>query len=169
MAAPTTDFVTENFRQAADAFNRTLQAGVKFHEQTAQFWGDLFKRNSDELRSGAERVAGDAVPFARKNLDRFHQVFEEQAQRSLDLLRKSFDAAATQPGAMTPDKFMSLWQESFDTLRNSTDNLSKAHAEMYQNWTEWLRTMSPCCGEATKANPANGHTHQPARKADKAN
>ncbi|MBW7906180.1 MAG: hypothetical protein LC135_16555 [Phycisphaerae bacterium] len=145
------DFMTDMFKQAADSFARTMQAGVKFQEETAQFWTDLAGKNLDELRSQWDKFSLDATPFTKKNLEQFHKLFEEQTTRTLDLLRKTFDLGGSQNTAEICDRMAAVWRDSLDTIRHSTDAMAKANTEVFENCSEMIRKLSGA---------ANGHGAQ---------
>jgi hypothetical protein len=157
------DFVTDLFKQAADSFARTMQAGVKFQEETAQFWTDLAGKNLEEARTQWEKFSLDMTPFTRKNLDQFHKLFEEQTSRTLDMLRRSCDVNATQNAADMTDRMAGLWRDSLETIKRSTDAVAKANTELFESCSEMMRKLSV----APAAN-GNGSSHGQARSTAKA-
>jgi hypothetical protein len=136
-----TDFMTETMRAATENFTRTLQAGIKFQEQNAQFWSDLVGRSTEDFRTQWDRLARDAAPFQQKNLEAFHRLFEEQSQRTLDLLRRSVELGQAQSAGSTYEQLAALWRTSFETLRESADAIARTNAQMFESWSELMRKV----------------------------
>lgn len=134
-----TDLLTETLRAATENFTRTLQAGIRFQEQNARFWSDLLGRSTEDLRAHWERLTREAAPFQQKNLEAFHQLFEEQSQRTLDLLRKSVELGQNQTAGQLYEQLATLWRASFDTLRESADAIARTNARLFEGWSELMR------------------------------
>lgn len=135
----TTETMTETYKQLNDSFNQAMRTGSQFHEQTARFWNEAMTRNLSETRAQFEKVADDALPFNKKNIDRFHRMFDENAKRSLDLLKQTMDVGTAHNMPEAYDKLMSLWRNSFESLRECTDAVARANAEMFETWTGLMR------------------------------
>ena len=146
-----TDFMTQMFTQAANTFNETMQTGLKFQEQSAKFWTGTLAKNADQVRTQFEKVADEAIPAAKKNLEQFHRMFENQAQKSLDVLRETFDGARGWADKGLQDQTMTLWRTSFDAMRSSVDVVAKANAEMFEKWSAFA-------GQACARGKTNGKT-----------
>jgi hypothetical protein len=154
-ATDTKEFMADVFKQATETFNHTLRTGVEFQEQAAKFWKDNFDKGFDQFRTQfeqVERMSKDAIPTSKHNLERFHQIFDEQAKVSIDMLRKSFETGENFNAQDVFDQTMRLWRNSFDTIRNNVDAMAKTNVEMLESFCEMAHQS---CG-------ANGH--KPAQK-----
>lgn len=136
------DFMTDMFKQATDSFSRTMQAGVKFQEDSARFWTDLTSKNLDEMRNQWEKLSLDATPFAKKNLEQFHKLFEEQTSKTLDLLRKTCEVGGVQNPSDVYERLTLMWRDSLDTIRQTTDAFAKVNGELFENCSEMIRKAS---------------------------
>jgi len=136
------DFMTDMFKQAADSFSRTMQAGVKFQEDSTRFWTDLANKNLDEVRTQWEKLSLDATPFAKKNLDQFHKLFEEQTSKTLELLRKTCEAGSLQSPSEVYERLTLMWRDSLDSIRQTTDAFAKTNGELFENCSEMIRKFS---------------------------
>lgn len=130
-----TEFFKDTIKQAGDSFNKALETGVKFQEQTARFWTDLANRNMDELRGRLDKYNTDAMPFSRKNLDSFHRIFDTQVNKGLDLLKQTVETAKSQSAGEMYDQMLSFWRNSFDAMRETADAVAKVNNEMFDAWT----------------------------------
>lgn len=139
MATQTFDFMNDTFKQATQNFARTLEVGIKFQEDAARFWTDAFGKNAEELRTQWEKLAADVAPFSKKNMERFHKLFEEQSARSLELLKKSLEANRASTPTDALDNLLGLWRNSFDTIRESADAVAKANADLFESWTHMAK------------------------------
>lgn len=151
LTSETTNFMTEMFTQAAETFNETMQTGLKFQEQAAKFWTGTFTKNADQFRTQFEKVADETIPAAKKNLEQFHRTFEDQAQKSMDVLRQTFDDARGWADKGLQDQTMKLWRTSFEAMRSSVDVVAKANAEMMEKWSAFA-------GQACANVKTNGKT-----------
>ncbi len=136
MATETSEFVADVFKQATDNFKRTIDTGVEFQEQNAKFWSDALTRSVDQAITQAEKVSKDVIPSARKNLEQFHDAFDEQAEKSLDMLRKTVSAGQDQDIHGVFDQTMKMWQASFDAVRESVDTVVRTNVEVFENLCE---------------------------------
>lgn len=134
MSTENTNFVTDMFRHTTDMVNQAVAAGVKFQEETTRFWNDTYGRNMDQFFDQMNKVGRGFGPTFRKNLQRYHRNIDEQADKGLDLVRQSFDSAeaAFDDGFM--DKTMDMWRSSFDTMRSGFETMTKANAQIVENW-----------------------------------
>lgn len=150
------DIVTDAFRQAAENFTRTVQAGVKFQEQTASFWNEMMEKGAGEFRTQWEKLSHDFAPYQKKTVEQIHRLVDEQSRRSLELLRKSFDAGKGEGMGDVCEKMTDLWKSSFDRVRESADMLAQANAELFDGWTDMLKSVGT---------PRNGHSKPAAKPA----
>lgn len=140
MPTQSQEFVADACRQAAETFNRTLQIGVELQEQNVRFWTDLLSEGAAQARARWEKAAADAAPFHRRNVERFQRLVDEQSKQSLSLLRKSIEAGQVRNPADACEKLSSVWREAFDAIRDSADAVAKANAELFQSWSELMKT-----------------------------
>ena len=149
MATETRDFVNQTFKQATDSFTKTMQAGIKFQEEAAQFWTQALTRGTDDFRGQWDKVAHDALPFGRKNVERFHKLFEDQSNRTLELFRKSVEFGPAQNVNEVYEKAAATWKSSLDTMRQSAEAFAKANSELFESWNDLFR--------ASAGGSGNGH------------
>ncbi|TWT42317.1 hypothetical protein RAS1_34470 [Phycisphaerae bacterium RAS1] len=147
VAPETFETMNDAFKTGTDTFATFVQTGVKFQEQTARFWNDLFARSNDEIRTQTERFNRDIMPVARRNAERVQKLVDEQTQRTTDFVRRSFDIGQAATPAEAMDKFLGLWQTSFDVMKQSTDAFARVGNEMVANWSD---SMKNCCQFAAK-------------------
>lgn len=134
------NYMTDMFKGLSDNFADTMKAGLKFHEDTARFWFDMNSKNFEQFRNRFEQITDEFVPFSKRNMDRFHTLFDEQAKKSLDLLKQSYEMGQTGNANELCDRLFNLWKSSFETLRESVDNVAKANSDIFRNMTEVVNT-----------------------------
>lgn len=138
----TQEFVKDAVKQATDTFTRTIEAGVKFQEQNARFWTDMANKNVDELRTKLDKFNLDATPFSRKNLDGFHKLFDTQVNKSMDMLRQTFEAARAQSAPDLYENMLAMWRNSFDALRETADTVARTNSEMFESWKDMMNVCA---------------------------
>ncbi len=153
MATQTKDFVSGVFKQAGECFNQTMRTGIEFQEEAAKFWSDAFGRNFDQFRTQFDKVANDAVPAAKENLERFHDLFDGQAQESLDTLRKAFDVGQDFKVPNMVDQTADVWRKSFDVMRSNVDKLTKANVDMFESVCRTAEQCGAANGAKSSAKP----------------
>lgn len=149
MTTATQDYVTDSFKTVSDSFAKTFETGTRMFEDTARFWTDAAAKNTHQARERFEKLRDDTTPFQKENVDRFHKLFDEQSQRTLDLMRKACDNLPTQDPAEASQRIADVWRNSFDTFRASVDAMSKANSDMLRGWTSLLSNCSTGNGPAT--------------------
>lgn len=148
-----TECFTDTFKGLSDSFAETMKAGLKFHEETARFWFDVNSKNLDLFRGRFEQAADEMIPFSKRNLDRFHNLFDEQSKKALELLRRWQEMG--QPTNVNDgyERLFTLWRNSFETLRDSVDTVAKTNSEIFRNMTDTLNTNGAKPAAATNATP----------------
>ncbi len=153
MALDTKHVVTDSFKQAAETFSRTMETGIRFQEETARFWSEFFNKQTEDIRHGVEKFSTETLPFSQKNIERFHKLFDEQATKSVSFLKRAFEQTPATSPTEAYERLMTLWQQSFDTVRESADAMAKANVEMFENYSSMFRTFTTTNGHG-KAAPA---------------
>jgi hypothetical protein len=145
MNAENTNFVTDMFRHSTDMVNHAMTAGIKFQEESTRFWNDNIGRNVDRFLDQADRIGREFAPTVKKNLQRFRQDIDRQTDKGADFVRRSFESAETAIDDGVFDRTMQLWRSSFDTMRSGFDTMTKANAQIVENWA----SMTEKCFETT--------------------
>lgn len=134
------NYMNDMFKSLTENFTDTMKAGLKFHEETARFWFDLNSKNFEQFRNRFEQITDEFVPFSKRNMDRFHTLFDEQAKKSLEQLKQCCETGQTGNTNELYDRLFNLWKTSFETLRESVDNVAKANSDIFRNMTEVVNT-----------------------------
>ncbi len=135
------DAVVNSFRQALDQFSRTLETGLRAHEQVARFWGELAGRGVEDLRDGWRKLA-DHAPFATRNLDAVRRTFDAQARQALAVLGRTLELARVRDAREWADRLRSLWEASFESLREAVEDLSRRQSELARAWNDLSRQFA---------------------------
>lgn len=150
MATETTQLMTTMFQQATENFNETMRAGLKYQEETARFWTEATGKGLQQFQKQAEKVTDEIFPTANKNLKHFHQQFDAQAEKGLEMLQRTLESGEPRVARETIDQTMGMWRKSFDAMRSSVDMMSKANTDMFHNWSEMAN--KPCTPAGSKGN-----------------
>ncbi len=127
-------------KQVAENYMKTMQAGMKFYEDTAHIYTEMATKNVDEAKARCEKFATDLADLNKKNLERFQTFFDEQTRRNASLTPYMVDPAAFTNPAEMYDRMAALWRNSFESLRDSVTTSAKATAEAIEGWTHTFRT-----------------------------
>ncbi len=153
-ATETTKMMTDMFTQATDGFNKTMSTGIEFQQQVGKFWGDAFGgsfgQGFDDFRTQFEKMGKEAAPTARKNLEQFHHMFDEQSKQTLDSLRRTFEVGTNFDTNTMLDQTMKMWQNSFDTMRSNVDAMAKANVEMLDGMCSMTQKNCATNGQKTQ-------------------
>ena len=137
MANQTQNPMTDMFQQINDNFDRTLKAGTEFQEQTSSFWKSFFEQGGDNFRQQFDNASNDMLPFGKANVERFQQMFDAQAHRTVELMNESFELGKANSPAGACQEMTKLWQRSFDSMRTSNEMFAKANAEMFEQFSKF--------------------------------
>lgn len=142
MAIQTKDVAAEMFEQVTDNFTRTVELGTKVQQQAAKFWSEMLERNIDESRTRFEKISDETAPFNKSNFERFQRMFDQQAGKSMDMLRHAFETGRVTNPAEFCQKMTEMWRSSFDTLRESAETFARTNNEMLESWSKLMKTMA---------------------------
>ncbi len=67
-AAPPNVF--DAMKQVAEDYAKTVQAGMKFYEDTAQIYAEMATKNVDQATAGYAKLATDLADLNKKNFER---------------------------------------------------------------------------------------------------
>lgn len=132
----TTEFLTDNFKLFADGFAKTSQANAKFFDESAKFWTDNTKNGLSTFRSEWDKAADEFSPASRKNVERFHKLFDEQIDRNMAVAKKAFDFKPTTNPTDAFEQISTVTRFGFETARESMDAFVKAGNDIFQAWSE---------------------------------
>lgn len=129
----------ETYKQVAEGYSKTMQAGVKFFEDTTRLYTDLAARTMEETRVRVEKVTHDTVELNKHGVERAQAFFEEQTRRNASLTPYMFDPASMNNPAEYFDRVAALWRTSFETVRDSISTIAKNSGEMMEGWSKVCR------------------------------
>lgn len=156
MTATTREFTNDTARMINDSFATAMKTGTKMFEESAQFWFDMAGQNMDTFRNRFEKVADDAIPFSKKNADRFHRLFDDQIQKTTETMRQGVEMLHAQTPAEAFDGLMGFCRRSLETMRHACETMVKANTEMFESWQTLTQPMN--------GGPKNTAAKQPAAK-----
>ncbi|MCA9242662.1 MAG: hypothetical protein KDA32_01810 [Phycisphaerales bacterium] len=150
--ATATDFWTDQFKMMTDNYNQTFKAGLKFQQDAAKFWTDMARKSGDEMRANWERAADEFMPFGKQNYERFQNMFNEQADKSLEMFRSMGEMKDNATFADMANKVTDVMRSSLETMRSSTEAVAKANTEMFNSFAEVMKKNGvKCCDTKAKA------------------
>ncbi len=141
-ATATPPNVFDAMKQVSENYVRTMQAGVKFWEETAQTCSEMATKNVDAAKASYVKLATDLADLNKKNCERFQTLYEEQIRRCASLAPYMVDPAACTNPAEMYERMAALWRNSFECLRDSVITTAKATAEAVEGWTRAYRTAT---------------------------
>ncbi len=141
-ATATAPNVFDSMKQVAEDYVKTIQAGMKFYEDTAQIYTEMATKHVDQAKAGYVKYATDLADLNKKNLERFQSFFDEQIHRSASLTPYVVDPAGFTNPAEVYERMAALWRNSFESLRDSVVTTAKATAEAVENWTRAYRAAT---------------------------
>lgn len=140
---PTTDTMTEMFEHMTDTFAKTLKTGLKFQEESARFWTDMYDKNTHQCQTHYDKMVDSTAPLYKKNLDGLMKMFDHQAGKSLELLKESCELSTAASPVQFGERMAQLWRHSFDAFRESADMMARTNQEVFENWTKMAREAAP--------------------------
>jgi len=154
MMTETSESFTHIVRQATETFQSALQTGARFQQEAIKTILQPVNTNEnyDEFKNRTRKVSDATLKFFQKNMDESQKLMDTQCRQSIDLLRKAFDVAKPADSTELFDATRTLWQDSFDAMRNSMEQISRTNAQVVENFTQ-LMTV-PFNGHDNKKTPA---------------
>jgi hypothetical protein len=141
-AAATAPNVYDAMKQVAENCVKTMQAGMKFYEDTAQICTEMATRNIDQAKDGFVKMATDLADLNKKHAERFQSFFDDQVRRGASLTPYMVDPVAFTNPAEVYDRMAAMWRNSFEGLRDCVTTSAKASAEAVEGWTRAYRTAT---------------------------
>lgn len=142
-------FMSDTFKQFGDTVATQVQAGVRLCEDASRFWVESFAKGNDQFRARFDKLVDDTLPSTRRNMERVHKLFEEQASKNLELVKQFGDSVRTPSPTDMFEKWNTFIKGSFDTFKSGAEMIARTNAEAFEAWTDMMPT-----GFATTAKPA---------------
>lgn len=143
------EFVTDTYKTMTDSFTETMRTAMKFNEETARFWTDNLTRNADEFRNRSQKLVDEMAPFGKTNFERYQKNLDEQMQRTVNFVRDAMQTMQPNKPAESTERFMNMWKDQFETVRESMDTFAKANMDLARTWTEFFQTAGSNVANAT--------------------
>ena len=151
-APATDDRFTTMLDQAVQTFGDALKAGVKVQEQVASFWTDALDKAtpSPEWQKKSRSFVGEVVPAAQKNAEEWLKLMEQNYRRSMDLLKKAFDAGATASVTDLQSRTQALWESSLELVRENAQAMAKSNSKVMELWADLFKQTTAAAASASK-------------------
>jgi len=148
------DTMTTMFKQATDSFRSAFETGVRIQSETTKaMFQPLMNDGMADFATRSQKMTEETTRLVQKNFTESQKFMDTQAQKSMDMLKKAFDAATPSEKNDMFTATQNLWQNSFDIMRNSMEEITRTNAQMVENFTQFM--TSSCCNN-------NGAAKKPA-------
>ncbi len=147
----TQNAMNDTFEKMSENFNSAFDMALKFQRDSMRFWTDAMSGQCQSAGEQFKQVADEFGPTVQKNMDRFGKLVEEQANRGVEMIRKSFDGGMPKNAQEANDRWLEMWKASFDAMRDSADAIAKANAEMIDGFDKL--TQKAAAKATNGANP----------------
>ena len=127
------------FEQAVGTFGDALKSGVKIQEEVGKFWTDALDQvPAQDWQRKSRAMIADAIPAARRNVEEWLKLVEDNSRRSVTLLKRAFDSDQLEPGELQ-ERTQELWQETLEMVRNNAQAVAQSNVKLLEVWAELLR------------------------------
>lgn len=155
------DAFTSLFDQAIGTFGDAMKAGVKAQEEIVGWWNNAFDQAGQvqEWNQRSRAMFSEAIPAAQKNVEQWTKLVEQNYQRTLDLLKQTFEAENGNGNGHghydISAKTRKLWESSLELFRENTQAMAQTHMKALDLWSEFVRKVNAAAPAAATA-PAVG-------------
>jgi hypothetical protein len=141
MPAVTDAPYTNLFDQAVQTFGETLKAAVKGQEQIAGYWSDVLTKagTGSDFQKKSRTFFADAIPAAQKNAEEWLRLVEQNYRRSIELLKKAYEAGNVAASGDVQSKLQNLWEQSVELIKENTQAVTQANLKVMELWADVLR------------------------------
>lgn len=129
------------FDQASQTFGEAFKAGVKMQEDITDWWVQALDQAGpvQEWQKKSRAIVNEAIPAAQKNAEEWLKVLEENYTRSMELLKKAFNANGAADPADLQGRLRDLWEASLGVLKDNAQALVQANVKMMDLWADVMR------------------------------
>jgi hypothetical protein len=149
----------DTFKQFSETVTKGSQASTKFFEDGFKFWSDMTTRTTDEFRNRVEKMADEMLPASKKSMERFQKMFDDNTQRSFQLVRQGLEMHPVTHPVGTPaemiDRTTTFFRNAFETTRESTDAMMKFGTDAMRDFSTAFRCDMPFAADTTAKRPTS--------------
>lgn len=132
----------ELFEQAAKLFSTAFEAGIKIQEESIRsLSGMLENYGTQEWKKRAEAVVQHTMATAQQSTDEAIRVMNENANTSLNMLEKAFEAWRGESESGPEPHAREMWETAVGSLRKNTEVMVQANKRVLQSWSELAKIM----------------------------
>jgi len=135
------------FQTASEAFQTTMETGLKFQKDAVDMFGNASDRGTgmEDFRTRFQDFANESIEVIRDNAEQSGKLFEQSCRSSADLVQKNMDRIG-KDDSNGKDFFAQAqhsFQDTFDAMRNTSDAFAKTNTRMLENFSKFVnQTMS---------------------------
>lgn len=140
MATQTTEMFNP-YKVAIDTFQHGMETAVKFQKEAAETFMSATKCGTDvdSARERIQSLANESMDMIRQNAERTQKVFDDICRTGLDTFQRSVKAMTS--GQTKGEELMkdarTLWENTLDAMRATTDAMTRANTELVEGWTQF--------------------------------
>lgn len=129
------------FDQAVHTFGDAIKAGVKLQEDVTRWWGDALEKAGPvaDFQKRSLLTVREAIPVAQKNAEEWLKVFENNYRKSMDLLKRAFEARDTDTAADYQARLQEIWEGSLAMIREGAQTAAQTHVKMLELFADLLK------------------------------
>jgi hypothetical protein len=134
---PASDMLDQGLKN----YEQALRTGLKFQEEAAKSWTKLFGHAAtpQDIQKQITSLANEVIPATRKSMDDCLELLEQNSRTSVDLLKKSLEAAQASNYADTQSKVVDFCEASLKALRANAQAIVNINCKAVDSWFAYAK------------------------------
>lgn len=122
-------------------YEQALRAGLKVQEEAGKCWTRLVSQaaSPQDFQKQVTSFASDVIPATRKSMDDCLELLEQNSRTSVDLLKKSLEAAQATSYADTQAKVTEFCESSLKSLKANAQAIVDINTKAVDAWFAFVK------------------------------
>jgi translation initiation factor 2 alpha subunit (eIF-2alpha) len=132
---------SEMLNQGIKNYEQALKTGLKLQEEAGKCWTKMLNQaaSPQDMQNQIAALANEVIPATQKSMEGYLGLIEQNSRASVDLLKKSLEAAQTTNYADSQGKVTECWENSIEALTANAQAAFDLNARAIDGWIAFVK------------------------------
>lgn len=141
---------SEMLDQGLKNYEQALRTGLKIQEEAGKCWTSLLNQavSAEDLQKRIATFSNDVIPATQKSLAGYLELLEQNSRASVELIKKSMEAAPPTSYPETQARVVEFCESSLKSLKANTQAIVDINAKAIDSWISFVKKATADVSQA---------------------
>lgn len=136
--------------QGLKNYEQALRTGLKIQEEAGKCWTSLLNQavSAEDLQKRITTFSNDVIPATQKSLAGYLELLEQNSRASVELIKKSMEAAPPTSYPETQARVVEFCESSLKSLKANTQAIVDINAKAIDSWISFVKKATADVSQA---------------------